>query len=98
MECCVRTSGSDYICYTHDTQGRGWQPRVRGVLDARFEKDPETGVARVYVLTMGKTRYDEIVTNGVPDGWPERYASKIPREGRHYRLLGSAASFGMKNF
>ncbi|MDR1965711.1 MAG: hypothetical protein LBQ36_03300 [Synergistaceae bacterium] len=98
MECRVILRDGEYTFYTNDHSGSGWQPRVAGVIDVRFELGDGGRILRVTTLTRGKTRYDRIVTKGTPPGWPEEYADDIPPESRHYRLFVNKASFGLKNF
>jgi hypothetical protein len=89
---------TEYNFYTFDHMGTGWQPRVSGVIDARFELDPGGRLVRVMTLTRGNKRHNKKVSTQVPDGWPERYADSIPDDARHYVLLGRSASFELKNF
>jgi hypothetical protein len=98
MECTVMKRDDDYAFVTNDYTGSGWQPRVTGVIDVRFELDGNGRLLRVMTLTRGKQRHDEIITRGNPQGWPERYSSTIPEDARHYRLMTSQASFALKNF
>jgi hypothetical protein len=98
MECNTILNNGDYVFTTNDLTGSGWQPRVSGVIDVRFELLGDGNLLRVTALTRGKTRYDTMVTRGNPSGWPEEYARAIPDEARHYRLLVSKTSFALKNF
>jgi hypothetical protein len=98
MECTIMKRDGDYAFVTNDYTGSGWQPRVTGVVDVRFELDGSGRLLRVMTLTRGKWRYDEIVTKGVPKGWPEKYASSIPQDARHYRLMANRAAFSLSNF
>jgi len=97
MECMVMKTEDDSIFATKDHSGSGWQPRVDGVVDIRFEMEEDGKLLRVFTLTRGNNRYPRIVTRGAPSGWPERYALSIPEEARHYRLIAGSASFSMKN-
>jgi hypothetical protein len=98
MECTIMKRDDDYAFVTNDYTGSGWQPRVTGVVDVRFEMDGSGRLLKVITLTRGKWRYDEIVTGGLPKGWPEQYRSAIPDDARHYRLIASEATFALKNF
>lgn len=97
MECRVRESGDDYIMFTKNFMENGMQPRVDGVIDMRFDLDKSGGFMRVWVLTRGNSRYQDVVTRGLPPGWPEKYAGGIPYEMRHYMLFASDATFALKN-
>jgi hypothetical protein len=90
--------GIDYFFYTFDHLGTGWQPRVNGVIDVRFEIDPGGRLVRVRTLTRGDKRHNNKVSPQIPDGWPEKYAKIIPDDARHYVLLARSASFELKNF
>jgi hypothetical protein len=98
MECAIMKRDGDYAFVTNDYTGSGWQPRVTGVVDVRFELDADNRLLRVITLTRGIRRYDEIITKGLPEGWPTRYSYAIPADARHYRLMTNRASFALKNF
>lgn len=103
MECMTRPYDAgahkdDFMFYTNDRAGSGWQPRVPGVVDARFEADAENGVLRVWLLVRGDRRYAEKISAGTPDGWPDEYAADIPDRMRHYRLYAYSRTFRLKNF
>jgi hypothetical protein len=98
MECTIMKKDDDYAFVTNDYTGSGWQPRVTGVIDIRFELDESGRLLKVMMLTRGKWRYNEIVTKGLPKDWPEKYRSTIPSDARHYRLMTNKASFALKNF
>ncbi|MDR1471055.1 MAG: hypothetical protein LBS75_00890 [Synergistaceae bacterium] len=87
-----------YSFYTFDHMGTGWQPRVNGVIDIRFELDPGGRMIKVRTLTKGDTRHSKKVSPKIPDGWPEEYASAIPDDILHYVLVARSASFELKNF
>jgi hypothetical protein len=97
MECSVRMIDGDFIMYTDNFADTGRQPRVEGVIDLRFDLEESGGFMRVWVLTRGDNRYADIVTRGLPPGWPEKYAGGIPYEMRHYMLFASDATFALKN-
>lgn len=102
MECRTRPydgmAKKDFAFYTNDHMGSEWQPRVLGVVDARFEVDSDRGLARIWLLVRGNTRYSGVKSPGTPAGWPEEYAKDIPREMRNYRLYAYTRSFRLKNF
>ena len=97
MECQVRSSGEESIFFTRDHMGTGWQPRVAGVVDVRFELEPNRRLLHVWTLTHGARRFGRVTTDGTPPGWPEKYANAIPEEFRHYRLLAREAVFHLPN-
>jgi prepilin-type N-terminal cleavage/methylation domain-containing protein len=97
LECRVRQYEDDYIFATNSHDGSGWQPRIEGVIDVRFEYEEDGRLLRVLTLTRGKHKYNEIVTRDIPEGWPEKYAKSIPKEARYYRLLFNQASYTLKN-
>ncbi|MCL2683759.1 MAG: hypothetical protein FWE55_00800 [Synergistaceae bacterium] len=97
MECQVRSSEKDSIFATRDYMNTGWQPRVEGVVDVRFELEPNRRLIRVWTLTHGSQRFANVVTSGTPPGWPEKYADGISDECRHYRLLAREAVFSLQN-
>jgi type II secretory pathway pseudopilin PulG len=98
MECHVVKSDGEFVFATNDWTGSGLQPRVEGVVDARFELHGEGRLIRVYTLTRGKTKYKGVITRDTPENWPEKYASSIPEEARYYKLFANKASFELKNF
>ena len=98
MECTIMKRDDDFAFVTNDYTGSGWQPRVTGVVDVRFELDGSGRLLNVMTLTRGKWRHDEIITKGTPQGWPAKYSSSIPEEARHYRLMTNRAAFALKNF
>ncbi|MDR3279558.1 MAG: hypothetical protein LBT23_03505 [Synergistaceae bacterium] len=98
MECKVLKKNEDYVFTTNDYTGSGAQPRVEGVIDVRFDLGGGGRLLKVSILTRGKWRHDGIVTDGIPKGWPEKYATAIPEAARHYRLVANQASFELKNF
>ena len=97
MECQVRRSAEGLIFATRDHMNTGWQPRVEGVVDVRFELEPNRRLIRVWTLTHGTQRFADVVTKDTPTGWPEKYAGDIPNEYRHYRLLAREAVFSLPN-
>ena len=97
MECQVRSSGGESIFATRDHMNTGWQPRVTGVVDVRFELELNRRLIRIWTLTHGTQRFVHPVTKGTPPGWPEKYAGDIPDEFRHYRLFAREAVFSLPN-
>jgi hypothetical protein len=98
MECWVSGYKDDFAFYSNNHLGSGAQPRVLGVIDARFEIAAPHNLLRVFLITRGNKRYDHEITTTVPEGLPERYAITIPPEARHYKLYAYRASFELKNF
>jgi hypothetical protein len=98
MECAVIKHNDSYSFFTFDHLGTGWQPRVEGVIDVRFELDPSGYLLKVMTLTRGNIRHSKIISPRTPDGWPEKYTNSIPDDARHYTLLARSASFELKNF
>jgi hypothetical protein len=96
LECEVRKRGDNFVFATKDHSGSGWQPRVDGVVDVRFELEEGGRILRVSTLTMGRHRYPDAVTRKIP-GWPEKYSEDIPDSARHYMLMANETSFTMKN-
>ena len=88
----------DFALYTNDHTGSGWQPRVVGVVDVRFELADERRLLRVVMLVRGEKRYDRDVTTGTPDGWPAKWTDDIPKSARRYRLYAHSVAFDLKNF
>lgn len=88
----------DWALYTDKSDGSGKQPRVAGIVDARFEHCIETQTLKVRLLIRGDRRSPEIVTDGTPPGWPPEFAGDIPRKARHYRLYAFTLVFGLHNF
>ena len=97
MECQVRNSEEKSVFATRDYMNTGWQPRVDGVVDVRFELEADTRLIRVWALTHGTRRFADVVTKGAPPAWPEKYARDIPDEFRHYRLFAREAVFSLRN-
>jgi hypothetical protein len=88
----------DFAFFTNDLTGSGWQPRVMGVVDARFDLDCDRRLLQVSLLVRGEKRYDSAVTERTPSGWPEDWAGDIPETARRYRLYAYNAAFDLKNF
>ena len=97
MECQVRSTAEGSIFATMDHMNTGWQPRVEGVVDVRFELAPNGELIHVWTLTHGARRFSDVVTKGTPPGWPEKYARDIPDEYWHYRLVAREAVFSLQN-
>ena len=97
MECQVKSSTEESIFMTRDYMNTGWQPRVEGVVDVRFELDTNRQLIHVWTLTHGTQRFADVVTKGTPPGWPEKYAHNIPHEFRHFKLLAREAVFSLQN-
>ena len=97
FKCRVKRSQNDFAFYINDHTGSGEQPRVDGIVDARFEYDAENRLVTVLLLVKGENRQDEKITGAVKD-WPAEYAGDIPEDARHYRLFVYKAHFGLKNF
>jgi hypothetical protein len=98
LECRTIEQDGVFSFFTNDHTGSGWQRRVDGVVDARFEIAEGGRLLRVTTLTRGDMKFGAAVTRGTPQGWPEKYPPSIPEEARHYRLRVCKASFELKNF
>jgi hypothetical protein len=99
MECWAAAYKNDFALFSNNHVGSGAQPKVIGVIDARFEiVAPSYNLLRVFLITRGNKRYDYEISKTAPQGWPEQYAATIPPEARHYRLFAYRASFELKNF
>lgn len=88
----------DWAFFTDHRDGSGRQPRVTGIVDARFEPAPSKRTLKMHLLVRGDHRHPERITRGTPDGWPEEYAGSIPDSARHYRLYAFEMTFGLRNF
>ncbi len=88
----------DWAFYTDHHDGSGRQPRVVGVVDARFELAPTGRTMKMHLLIRGDHRHPEKITPGTPPGWPAEYAKDIPDAARHYRLYAFEMTFGLRNF
>ncbi|MDR1482906.1 MAG: prepilin-type N-terminal cleavage/methylation domain-containing protein [Synergistaceae bacterium] len=89
---------NDFALYTDDLLGSGAQPRVIGVIDARFEIAASRNLLRVFLITRGNKRYNYEVSTTPPPGWPEGYATTISPEAKRYKLYTHRASFELRNF
>jgi hypothetical protein len=98
LECEVRKRDDDFVLFTNDQTGSGWQPRVDGIIDIRFALDWENRLVTVETLTRGTHRYEDAITSGALEVWQKKYSGNIPEEVRHYRLASNSAVFEMKNF
>jgi hypothetical protein len=98
MECGVLIYDGDPTFFSDNHLGGGKQPRVSGVIDARFEIASPHNLLRVFLITRGERRHDGEISSSPPPGWPEKYATVISPEARHYRLYAFTASFELKNF
>ena len=88
----------DWAFFTDHRDGSGKQPRVIGVVDARFELAPSKRTLKMHLLVRGDHRHPDKITGGTPDGWPQEYARDIPDAARHYRLYAFEMTFGLRNF
>lgn len=93
-----RSHQDDFAFYINDQSGSGEQPRVDGIVDARFEYNPTKRMVTVLLLAKGENRYGEIITKGSVESWPDEYTGDIPEDARHYRLFAYKSQFGLKNF
>ncbi|MDR0652963.1 MAG: prepilin-type N-terminal cleavage/methylation domain-containing protein [Synergistaceae bacterium] len=98
LECEVRKRDDDFVLYTNDHTGSGWQPRVNGVIDIRFALDRENRLVTVETLTRGAHRYEEAITSDALEEWQKKYSGIIPETSRHYRLAANTAVFELNNF
>ncbi|MDR3333129.1 MAG: prepilin-type N-terminal cleavage/methylation domain-containing protein [Synergistaceae bacterium] len=98
MECEADTyTAGDFVFFTNDHTGSGRQPRVFGVIDARFELAAGNRLLRVFLITRGNFRYENEISTQPPRGWPDRFPTNITDEARHYKLYMYTASFELKN-
>ena len=99
FKCMVkRHSQGELTFYINDYAGNQVQPRVEGIIDARFEYGAANRFVTVRLLVRGEHRYGEIKTPGAVKGWPDEYTAEIPDDARQYRLFTYTARFGLKNF
>jgi hypothetical protein len=98
FECEVRKRNDDFALFANDQTGSGWQPRVDGVIDIRFELDRENRLVTVETLTRGAHRYKETITSDALEEWQKKYDGVVPEEARHYRLFSNTSVFEMRNF
>lgn len=88
----------DFVFFTDDHTGSGKQPRVEGIVDARFEWDKVHNLVTVYLLVRGENRYDRMKTIGAVKNWPTAYDADIAEEARRYRLFVHKLTCELKNF
>ena len=93
-----RGEGGDSIFNINDYTGSGDQPRVEGVIDARFDYDPVHHLVTVNLLVRGDNRSGEKKSTGAVKGWRDEYTSDIPEDARYYRLFAYKRTFHLKNF
>lgn len=89
---------NDWAFFTDNQDGSGRQPRVPGVVDARFELSPSGRTLKLRLLARGDRRGGEKLSEGVPEGWPAEYAGDIPDAARYYNLYAFEMTFEIRNF
>lgn len=89
---------NDWAFFTDHKDGTGRQPRVQGIVDARFELSPSGHTLKIWLLARGDRLSLEKLTPGIPDGWPAEYAGGIPDAARYYNLYAFEMTLGMRNY
>jgi len=88
--------GSDWALYTNNQDGSGRQPRVEGVVDARFAVSPSGRSVKVWLLVRGDRRGK--VKTAIPAEWPAEFANDIPDEARLFNLYAFELTLGLRNY
>lgn len=92
------TGDKKYYMVTNDFLGDGNQSRVRGIVDMRFAFIEERGTMKVFFLVQGSRRYEDKISDGAPDGWPNEWVRDIPDEARYHKLFAFEREFRVLNY
>ena len=83
--------------YTKDFRAPGAQPRIKGILDIRFDQDKEKRLIKVYILARGDRLYDSSVEIEGREEWPEEYIRQWEEKGSKYKLFASKSVWFLPN-
>ncbi len=86
------------ILYTKDFRSPGAQPRVNGILDIRFDLDPEHRLITVYILARGNQVHDRPQEIVGKEQWPEKYISYWIEKSSRYRLFATKTVWHLPNY
>ena len=87
---------NDYI-YTKDFRAAGDQPRVKGVVDMRFDVDMENKLITMYVLSRGDIVHDACRQIIGRESWPEEYIRPWDEKGSRYQMYASKFVWRLPN-
>ncbi|MCK9437719.1 MAG: type II secretion system GspH family protein [Synergistaceae bacterium] len=83
--------------YTKDFRAPGAQPRIKGILDIRFDLDKEKRLIKVYILARGDRLYDSSAEIEGREEWPEEYIRQWEEKGSKYKLFASKSVWFLPN-
>ena len=83
--------------YTRDFRASGDQPRVKGIMDMRFDVDVDNKLITVYVLSRGDNIYDNRKLIIGQDSWPEEYISPWIKKSTGYQMYASKFVWRLPN-
>lgn len=92
----LRAWSESGVFYTDDCTGSGRQPRVQGVVDARFAYDPPKSQLSVWVLARGDL-VREHSHHSIPASWPEAFRASLSQDATRYRLVARTAVWKIAN-
>lgn len=87
---------NDFL-YTKDFRFPGAQPRIKGVLDVRFDLDIEKKIVIVYVLTRGDRLYDTPQKIEGVEELPDEYIRQWAEKGSRYKRFASKTVWYLPN-
>lgn len=87
----------DDFLYTKDFRFPGAQPRIKGVLDVRFDLDIEKKIVIVYILARGDRLYDAPQEIRGREEWPDEYIRQWVEKGSRYKLFASKTVWYLPN-
>lgn len=83
--------------YTKDFRAPGAQPRIKGIMDIRFDLDIEKRLVKVYILARGDRLYDTPKEIEGREEWPEEYIRQWDEKGSKYKLFASKTVWYLPN-
>lgn len=83
--------------YTKDFRVSGAQPRIKGIIDIRFDLDIEKRLVKVYILARGDRLYDSPKEIEGREEWPEEYLRQWDEKGSKYKLFASKTVWYLPN-
>lgn len=83
--------------YTNDFHAPGAQPRVKGIIDVRFDVDIEKRIVKIYILARGDKIYETFHEIKGKEKWPDEYIKPWIENGSRYQLYASKIVWPLPN-
>lgn len=86
----------DGVLSTNDFSGSGVQPRIEGIMDARFKWDPANQTMTLFILARG----DKILEkkSSLPKEWDTAYSADVPENAFNYTLVARCVKVKIRNY